>query len=243
MIWQFGELGYDYSINTCADLTTNSNCRTDAKPIKWDYYTDPNRLALYTTFSQLIKLKQNYPVFSATDFTTDLTGAQKSIILRKDASYAVALGNVDVASANYTVTFPSTGTYYEYFTQQTLNVASTSQTFTLQPGEYRLYTNFTTTGIADNPTAPKNAFNLSIYPNPSNGDTSLQLTSTSGGTTSVEIYAMTGQKVASSNLTLQANTSTITNLKNIGLSSPYPGIYLVKVQQGEKILSQRMVIR
>ncbi len=243
MIWQFGELGYDYSINTCADLTINNNCRTDAKPLKPDYLTDPNRLALYNTFSQLIKLKQNYPVFSTTDFTTDLTGAQKSIVLRKDASYAVVLGNVDVVSANYTVTFPSTGTYYEYFKQQTLNVTSTSQTFNLQPGEYRLYTNFTTTGIEDNPTAPTNAFNLSIYPNPSNGDTSLELSSTKGGSTSIDVYAMTGQRVASSMLTLQANTTTTTNLKNIGLASPNPGIYLVKIQQGARTMSQRLVIR
>lgn len=243
MIWQFGELGYDYSINICADLTINNNCRTDAKPIKWDYFTDPNRLALYNTYSQLIKLKQNYPVFSATDFTTNLTGAQKSIILRKDANYAVALGNVDVVSANYTVTFPSTGTYYEYFTQQTLNVTSTSQTFNLQPGEYRLYTNFTTTGIEDNPTTPANTFNLSIYPNPSDGNTSLELSSTKGGNTTIEVYAMTGQKVASSMLTLQANTTTTTNLKNIGLASPNPGVYLVRIQQGVKTMSQRLVIK
>lgn len=243
MIWQFGELGYDYSINTCGDLTVNSNCRTDAKPIKWDYYTDPNRLALYNTYSQLIKLKQSYPVFSATDFTTILTGAQKSIVLRKDASYAVVVGNFDIASGNNTVTFPSTGTYYEYFTQQTLNATSTTQTFTLQPGEYRIYTNFTTTGIEDTPTAPTNAFNLSIYPNPSNGDTSLEVSSTKGGDTSIEVFAMTGQKVASSILALLANTTAKTNLKDIGLSRPSPGVYLVKIQQGARIMSQRLVIR
>ena len=43
MIWQFGELGYDYSINHCANGTINNNCRLDAKPIRWDY------LAEYTT--------------------------------------------------------------------------------------------------------------------------------------------------------------------------------------------------
>ncbi len=243
MIWQFGELGYDYSINTCSDLSISSNCRTDTKPIKWDYFTDPNRLALYNTYSQLIKLKQNYPVFATTDFTTDLTGAQKSIILRKDASYAIAIGNFDVASASYSVTFPSTGTYYEYFTQQTLNVSSTTQTFNLQPGEYRLYTNFTTTGIEDNPAAPANAFNLSIYPNPSNGDTSLELSSTKSGSTAVDIYAMTGQKVAASILSLQANAITKTDLKSIGLTNPNPGVYLVRIQQGEKIMSQRLIIK
>ncbi|MEI9909455.1 MAG: hypothetical protein WDO71_07195 [Bacteroidota bacterium] len=29
MIWQFGELGYDFSINRCADGTINNNCRLE----------------------------------------------------------------------------------------------------------------------------------------------------------------------------------------------------------------------
>ena len=38
MIWQFGELGYDFSINRCVDGTINNNCRLDNKPIRWDYH-------------------------------------------------------------------------------------------------------------------------------------------------------------------------------------------------------------
>jgi hypothetical protein len=45
MIWQFGELGYDYSINTCSDgVTISENCRTDSKPIRWDYRDVEQRL-------------------------------------------------------------------------------------------------------------------------------------------------------------------------------------------------------
>ena len=40
MIWQFGELGYDYSINYPSGT---SNDRVTAKPIKWDYYSDSDR--------------------------------------------------------------------------------------------------------------------------------------------------------------------------------------------------------
>ncbi|HEY7751243.1 MAG TPA: alpha-amylase family glycosyl hydrolase, partial [Ignavibacteriaceae bacterium] len=39
MIWQFGELGYDYSINyPCM----TEACRLDPKPIRWDYFDDGN---------------------------------------------------------------------------------------------------------------------------------------------------------------------------------------------------------
>ena len=46
MLWQFGELGYDFSINRCTNGSINENCRLDPKPIRWDYfcllYTSPS---------------------------------------------------------------------------------------------------------------------------------------------------------------------------------------------------------
>ena len=37
MLWQFGELGYEFSINTCQNGSVSENCRLDLKPIRWDY--------------------------------------------------------------------------------------------------------------------------------------------------------------------------------------------------------------
>src|SRR5690606_7274137 len=47
MLWQFGELGYDYSINHCQDGSINGDCRTYNKPVKWEYRDDADRYALY----------------------------------------------------------------------------------------------------------------------------------------------------------------------------------------------------
>ena len=58
MLWQFGELGYDYSINTCSDgVTINNNCRYRSKPIKWDYLQNVNRKSLHDIYSGLLKLR------------------------------------------------------------------------------------------------------------------------------------------------------------------------------------------
>jgi len=57
MIWQFGELGYDYSINYCQDGSINNNCRTDAKPIKWDYLQIAGRAHLRSVYAALLKLR------------------------------------------------------------------------------------------------------------------------------------------------------------------------------------------
>jgi len=69
MLWQFGELGYDNSINY--------NGRTGDKPIRWDYLNDPSRMSLYKVTEALIKLKENYSVFSTNNFSTNLTGNVK----------------------------------------------------------------------------------------------------------------------------------------------------------------------
>ena len=44
MIWQFGELGYDISID--------QNGRTGNKPILWNYFNEPNRKAVYDLWAQ-----------------------------------------------------------------------------------------------------------------------------------------------------------------------------------------------
>ena len=46
MMWQFGELGYDISIEY--------NDRTGRKPVRWDYYEDVNRKALYNAMSKIL---------------------------------------------------------------------------------------------------------------------------------------------------------------------------------------------
>lgn len=56
MIWQFGELGYDISIN--------ENDRTGKKPCKTaEYMAVPERKALYDTYSMLINFRKDNPRF------------------------------------------------------------------------------------------------------------------------------------------------------------------------------------
>src|SRR5436305_12915957 len=65
MLWEFGELGYDLSINRCTDGSINNNCRLDPKPPHWEYYSDPNRKALYDVYANMIHLK-TYPAYAST---------------------------------------------------------------------------------------------------------------------------------------------------------------------------------
>ncbi|RXP63300.1 T9SS C-terminal target domain-containing protein [Lutibacter sp. HS1-25] len=133
MIWQFGELGYDFSID--------ENGRVGRKPIKWDYTDNINRKHIYNTWATLIAFKTKYPnVFNTTNFEINVGNTySKSITLKNASMDVVIVGNFDIVEKNISTTFTKTGTWYEYFTGEQKNVNSTSQTITLKPGEYKMY--------------------------------------------------------------------------------------------------------
>lgn len=132
MIWQFGELGYDYSIDF--------NGRVGRKPIEWDYYNNPYRNRLYHVFSALINLKTGNEAFKNENFTANLTGAIKSIKIEDASMDVLVLGNFDLTDGEATGGFTKTGTWYEYFTGEELEVSDVNQTIALKAGEYRIYT-------------------------------------------------------------------------------------------------------
>jgi 1,4-alpha-glucan branching enzyme len=139
MIWQFGELGYDYSINNCADGSINNNCRTDPKPIRWDYLQQPGRKELHDVYSALIKLRFD-PSF-ANQFISNTSQHNFSAGFKwMTLDKIVVIGNFDVTTQSGTVTFPSTGTWSDYLNGTTKEVSNVSQSFTLQPGEYHVFT-------------------------------------------------------------------------------------------------------
>lgn len=154
MIWQFGELGYDFSINRCADGSINNNCRTNAKPVRWDYYTDPARENLYKTVSEFLALRNAYSVFHTSDVVISGGNDLYKQITLKNAPYTstpasanemnvVVIGNFDVSQQSRAVNFPHTGKWYHFFSRgDELDATVTSMSINLQPGEFRVYTDF-----------------------------------------------------------------------------------------------------
>ncbi len=182
MLWQFGELGYDFSINTCTDATVNSNCRLDAKPVKWTYQSDANRLSLWKHIALLLKLRNQYSVFQTTDVTiTSGDGLVKQIGLKNspfktspsstNEMNAHLIANFDVSTQMASVNFSHTGTWYDYLNGNVaLNVTTIPYTLSLTAGDYHLFTDFkldaTTTVTGFEPNINND---LAIYPNPTSG--------------------------------------------------------------------------
>lgn len=133
MVWQFGEVGYDISIDV--------NGRTGEKPIHWEYNNDPLRHKLYATFAKLIRMKINNPVFATSNITYNSSGSIKIASLTgADGTNVVVAGNFDVNSQVATIAFPSAGSWYDYMSGATVNVTMPFTT-TYAPGEYHIYSN------------------------------------------------------------------------------------------------------
>ncbi|MEM9857827.1 MAG: alpha-amylase family glycosyl hydrolase [Bacteroidota bacterium] len=157
MLWQFGELGYDQSINLCLDGSIDEDCRVGQKPIPWnnveglDYNNDEARLKLFDYMSHLITLKTTYSIFSTSDVELTDDGLSKTVVLKNtpftsspaDASEmnAVILGNFSLEERDVSVEFPHTGDWFHYFANGSITtIENANTTFSFQPGEVRIYT-------------------------------------------------------------------------------------------------------
>ena len=142
MIWQFGELGYDFSINHCQNGTVNNSCRTDPKPIRWDYLQDPNRKKLHNVFSSLLNLRSDpayLNAFTSNNVERSLSGAFKWMKVSGTQGKIMVVGNFDVVTQTASVTFQNSGTWYDRITGATITATGAAQSITLQPGEYHVY--------------------------------------------------------------------------------------------------------
>lgn len=123
MIWQFGELGYDISIE--------QNGRTGAKPLHWEYYDDPDRKSLYDTYATLLEFRFSHPEFFSSDATFTIeAGAGKgsrALYCTNGNEGFVLVGNFSVANSELTAWTPFSGTWKDVFSGQTYEVSESDK--------------------------------------------------------------------------------------------------------------------
>ena len=216
MIWQFGELGYDYSIDYGGRLSE--------KPIRWDYVDKPARTYLFRVMAKLFYLKKTYPIFKTTDFSYALTSDVKWLKLNLNGDNVLVMGNFGVASATLNIEFQKSGNWYEYFTDATLPISSTSQSIVLAPGEFRLYStqNFSKANITTDVTVlPNPESGFVIWPNPANDWVKISSTSP---LSRIIVYSMIGSKMKEMIL-----PGTETSAQQLFLGDLHQGNYIIQV--------------
>jgi isoamylase len=247
MIWQFGELGYEFSINRCADGSINNGCRTDEKPVAFSlgYDTNANRKSVYDAWAKIINIRNTYPVFKSKTYTVEsnnLSNDPNGLITRiyvydnlltAGVKNIVVLANYSTAVQNVVPYFPYTGQWQNLMDNSVLNIASTTAPITLQPGDFRIFGNYAgSLSTADENTS--NILSLQVADNPvKNGMAKLIYHKAKNA--EVSIYDLSGKKLDSFKL---KNEDGIYNLK-----ADYPaGTYLVHLKSDNGVAIQKMII-
>ncbi|MCB0527175.1 MAG: T9SS type A sorting domain-containing protein [Saprospiraceae bacterium] len=172
MLWEFGELAYDFPINLCENGSINSGCRTSPKPVRWDFVNDPYRRRVLDVTTALLQLRKSYDVFETTDYQINIgPGTGRTVRLNSPSMNVHVMANVALVTGSVTPNFQHTGTWYEYYTGTTLDVTNVNAPLDLGPGEYRLYTDqFVALPPNVNPTPVREIAGilsgLELYPNP-----------------------------------------------------------------------------
>jgi hypothetical protein len=238
MIWQFGELGYDYTIDY--------NGRTGEKPVRWDYYSEPGRRDLNRFYSALINLKQREPLILTTDYQIAVQSSFKRIQLHQTDLYALVLGNFDVISQDVNPAFPHTGRWYEYLTGDSLEVTNINVSLNLAAGEYHLYTDkkipnpdFTDPTWAAKP-PPLSGFST-VYPNPSSGTINAAINPGTQNEVEVEfeVFDNLGQSV--SRFSEKVHGYTVIRVDGRGFTFT-TGIFMMRIRSGSNESIHKIVV-
>lgn len=236
MLWQFGEIGYDISINASASNPSCTTCRTDRKPVPWTlgYQNNQDRMRLYRVTANMIRLKTQFPeTFNNTNNNLDVSGLLKRVNLFGPNFDAVVMANFEVFPRGINANFSRTGTWYDYTNNNaTINVTggNQNQSIALAPGEYRVFTSQPLNAPLSNGSVDQiDTEAITIYPNPA----STEFRISSDEVNDVRIFNLRGQQVKRYE----------TFSSSYDISELPSGVYIVEIEANNAITSQKLVVQ
>lgn len=239
LIWQFGELGYDYSINTCTNGEVSNDCRLDPKPIRWDYLNEWRRQRIYDITRAVLHLR-NETAFRDGAFSFSLANQfEKRINITHTEMDIAVVGNYHLASREVTPGFSKIGVWYDYISGDSIEVSELNMTVPLNAGEYRIYTTRKVDPGFDI-TTDLNDFiqvrtDVKIVPMPNEGNFEIHFP-TAGLFTSVRATDVSGKDIPCSYMLMHDSTI------KIEMNAP-SGIYLLWLIGKEGIQIEKVVIK
>lgn len=236
MIWQFGELGYDISIDV--------PCRVCNKPVLWNYYQQSKRKQTYDVYSAVLKLRTSNPTFKTLNINHSLSGAVKRILHNDASMNAVTLANFAVTNSSAIPAFQHTGWWYEYFTGDSLNVTDVFGSLNLAPGEYRIYTDIKmdkpqiTESTLSYEEISFSSFDVNVFPNPTSDVLNFVGNFPSPNKANLKLIDVNGAVVYNSDFDAETGFNKI----EIDVKNLPAGTYHLLVQQGAKFANKSVAI-
>lgn len=229
MIWQFGELGYEFSINRCENGTISEDCRTSPKPIAFElgYDKNTNRKQVHDTWAKILQLRLSNEVFNTKTFNIESGDLVPRIYIWNDnlpittLKNVVIIANFDVVGKQTKPYFPFTGTWKNLMDDSNYSVTATDQNLWLEPGEFRIFGNTSAT-LATQESGFKKV-NLQILQNPVVNNT-LKIKYDQAKNATINIYNIEGKLI--SNTKAKSNKGE----ESINLPQLTSGTYFIQLQ-------------
>lgn len=249
MLWQFGELGYDYSIDF--------NGRTGNKPIPWDlgYHEDVNRQKLFKVWAELIHLRNEAPIFRSKESTMmypNFGNSVKTWDLSLNGEYAYVAMNTSSNTEERSFLMPKDTVYYDYWSGEELETIIVNGNprlrVTMQPGTFKVYTtqqferpdqDLLTNIIEDEVDMPTDTQLLPNYPNPFNPSTSIRFYLAQNGPANLQVFDLTGRLIQ----TLSQGVQTAGWHQYQWNAAALPsGVYLYRLQTESGVQTRKMTL-
>jgi hypothetical protein len=140
MMWQFGELGYDVSINANESGVVGSGdeYRTHRKPVRWNYFDEANRRALYDAMSKIISYRTSHEEIYGQDNLSvktwsvgDANMGGKVLVMDN----VIVVANFSNAQTSTAVNVPQSGEWTNLISGEKVSLGST-YTATLAAHDY-----------------------------------------------------------------------------------------------------------
>jgi glycosidase len=227
MIWQFGELGYDVSID--------QNGRVGEKPVRWEYLNDPKRLKLFDVYSAMLRLRTQFDVFTSGTETRALSGITKKLQLTLGDHHITLIGNFGTSDQSIVPEFQNSGTWYEFFTGNELQVSDVNNPILLKPGEYRLYSNKKlpafkelATASVEKPASSK----FRVFPNPASNFFRIEAKDV---ISAASLFSADGKLIR--------KEEQYSNTINFAIQDLKPGLYLLQVKTSGQVFTEKVVVQ
>ena len=140
MMWQFGELGYDVSINANDKgvVGKGDEYRTHRKPVRWNYLNNPDRKAIYEALSKVITWRTSHEDYYGQETVNvhtwsvgDANMSGKILVMDK----VIVVANFTNSEATTTINVPNTGEWTNLLTGEKVQLGS-SHSVTLAGSDY-----------------------------------------------------------------------------------------------------------
>jgi hypothetical protein len=242
MIWQFGELGYDVSINTCPDSTISDDCRLSNKESAFALGMQENirRVQLYDTWSRILSLRNTEKIFHTSNFSVNLSSELKYIkLLSEDnneiISEVLIIGNFGLESIKIPINLFPDGDLYDIFNNNMSVDKSVLSESPLQPGHFFI--------IADGKTKIEDDYGLTlisenransdykIFPNPFTEKLNISLPS--WDKYQITLIDSNGKKIYNSEYEGDFLTKDVSEFSE--------GMYFLEVKSGTESLTFRVI--